>query len=306
MSMLQTPMPIIGQIGNFPNLKTMVVTDMLSAVETAGYLNQYASLFAYPVQEGDLIISYYQQTSVETLDGTHVAFLAVSINEGIYTLNSVGGSSSGVTYTAPTVANHIAVYDSTLGVITGDVATAINNGNIQAGSSGTPGSFISYPTYANTGSLVLAAGPQGGNYVTTIQNNSFFQNTLVRLADPKVADTTIVLQDGVYTMGTNSGIFLDKTVANLSGSYSYTTQAAVFITNDLTTPAGSAANFTLTNNFATTSSGFLATGNGGTNTNYNFSFQVECLDNGTINVGIFNNSPSAAFNGNIVFTLLII
>ncbi len=53
----------------------------------------------------------------------------------------------------PTIANHIIVSTNVNGALANLTGTAINNGSIQAGLSGTAGTLISYPATGGKGSL---------------------------------------------------------------------------------------------------------------------------------------------------------
>ncbi len=69
------------------------------------------------------------------------------------------------------VANHIALFQDTSGTIDDTAGTAINNGPIQAGLSGTAGTLGSFPAAATSGELILAAVTNSsGNFNTTISN----------------------------------------------------------------------------------------------------------------------------------------
>src|SRR5205823_4356790 len=72
----------------------------------------------------------------------------------------------------PTITNHIATYNDTLGTLTEDPVTAISGGNIQAGLPGTAGYLASFPATVLKGSLRLVAASNAGNTVTQIINAS--------------------------------------------------------------------------------------------------------------------------------------
>ncbi len=95
------------------------------------------------------------------------------------------------------VANHIALFQDTTGTIDDTAATAINNGSIQAGLSGTAGTLISYPAAAANGHFILAAVGNAGNFNATVSPiSSLGQSAVYTIPDPSAATATFVL-DGV-------------------------------------------------------------------------------------------------------------
>ncbi len=95
------------------------------------------------------------------------------------------------------VANHIALFQDTSGTIDDTAATAINNGSLQAGLSGTAGTLISYPAVAANGHLIVAAVGNAGNFNTTISSiSSLGQSSVVTIPDPGAATANFVLDAG--------------------------------------------------------------------------------------------------------------
>lgn len=95
------------------------------------------------------------------------------------------------------VANHIALFQDTTGTIDDTAATAINNGSIQAGLSGTAGTLISFPAVAANGSLIVAAVGNAGNFNATISSKSTLgQATVYTVPDPGAATANFVLDAG--------------------------------------------------------------------------------------------------------------
>lgn len=79
----QLPMQVPGMVGVYPNQKFMVVGDSLSALTTAGYLNQ-VNLESNPISTNDVLqvlYAYNPQTQV----GTYGVF-TVSIANGVISL----------------------------------------------------------------------------------------------------------------------------------------------------------------------------------------------------------------------------
>lgn len=100
------------------------------------------------------------------------------------------------------IVNHVATYTDTAGTIGEDAATAINGGNIQAGLSGTAGHLASFPSTASSGSLLLTAVANSGNFNVTISNASHGQSTVYSIAD----------------VGAATGQLLNKTAALVNGN----------------------------------------------------------------------------------------
>lgn len=72
----------------------------------------------------------------------------------------------------------------------------VSAGNVQSGSSGDAGTFISYPATAANGTLILAAANAGGAFNTTISNGTMGQSTVVSIPDPGAATANFLLDAG--------------------------------------------------------------------------------------------------------------
>jgi hypothetical protein len=95
------------------------------------------------------------------------------------------------------VANHIALFQDTSGTVDDTAATAINNGSIQAGLSGTAGTLISYPAVAANGNLIIAAVGNAGNFSATVSSKSTLgQATVYTIPDPGAATANFILDAG--------------------------------------------------------------------------------------------------------------
>jgi hypothetical protein len=121
-NVLQLPTPIATTVGVEPNLKFMITADSLSAITTAGYLNQ-VSLEGYPVASTDIIFAYYN-FNIPTQTG---AF-------GIFTV-TITGANSTITLdewvnpgnvTTPTVSGNLAYFTNTNGLLA-DTGLALTN-----------------------------------------------------------------------------------------------------------------------------------------------------------------------------------
>ncbi len=104
------------------------------------------------------------------------------------------------------VANHIALFQDTTGTIDDTAATAINNGSIQAGLSGTAGTLISYPAAATNGHMIIAAVGNAGNFNLTVSSiSSLGQSSVVTVPDPGVATSSFLLADSAGTQSIATG-----------------------------------------------------------------------------------------------------
>jgi len=168
----------VGQVGVMPNIAYIATNDTLAQVTATGYLNQ-------AVQNG---ASFYDSTMC--LVTTKASPSATSVEVAWLEISHVGTNWSLVPSGAPgsvdlpTIANHIATYTNTTGNLSEDAPTAINNGNIQAGISGSAGYFASFPSAASKGSLRLAAVANTNDTVTTLSNAAMGQASVVSIPDP--------------------------------------------------------------------------------------------------------------------------
>lgn len=186
---IQLPLPIAANTGVSPNIKTMTVTDNLATLTAAGYLNS-GNLQGYTLDVDDILLVIYSYNQIIRA-GTFGIF-TVSISNGVITL-AEDVTTGSVTFTSPSVANHMAVFSNTTGNLTDDVATAINGGNIQAGLSGTAGTLASFPATASKGSLILSAIDNTGDTDTTISNMAMGQASVISIPDPATATANFLL-----------------------------------------------------------------------------------------------------------------
>ena len=274
MGILSFTTVLAGQSGNFiggnvPRRVSIVTTDNLATVTTAGYLNNIVKESGNTIYPTDIIDMWYGYVSNNS-PGTYDVFLA-SISNGIITLsldtsagnvllpvvsgdfavfNGTSGQIKDAGYSASnaaktkvvmangaTIINHIGTFTDTSGTLGEDAATAINGGNIQAGLSGTAGNLISFPATAANGSLIISAINAGGAFNTTISNSVMGQSTVYSIPD----------------VGAATGFI----VANASQGLMKSVTAAVV--------AGGAAAQTVTDTFCTTTSTVIANWNTTTN-----------------------------------------
>jgi hypothetical protein len=95
---------------------------------------------------------------------------------------------------------YMAKFVDTAGTLDDTAGAAINAGNIQAGLSGTAGTFISYPTTAANGSFIWAAVGNAGNFAATVSPKSTLgQASVYTIPDPGAATANFVLDAGNAT-----------------------------------------------------------------------------------------------------------
>lgn len=189
MGIIQLPLPIAANSGVTPNIKTMTTTDNLATITAAAYLNS-VNLEGYPVATTDelhVLYSFNPVTNVGTL-----GIFGVSISNGVITLVE-DASTNAVTYTPPSIANHIAVFSNTTGNVADDAATAINGGNLQAGLSGTAGYLASFPATAAKGSLRVTAVANTGDTLVTLSNALHGQASVYSIPDSGASTANLIL-----------------------------------------------------------------------------------------------------------------
>ncbi len=241
-----------GLVGDQVNPRriTMVTTDSLATITTAGYLNSAASegFIFLPTDVLEALYDFNTSTQAGTLGFFQLSFSGRTItlnaweNPGNVLLPVVDGhfanfnGTSGqikddgflpsdatktnvVMASAAVIANHIACFSDTAGTVNDDAATAINGGNIQAGLSGTAGTLASFPATAANGSLILAATNAGGAFNTTISNSTMGQSSVISIPDPAaatgnfaVAAAALVNGNLIQASGT-AGLIADAGVA---------------------------------------------------------------------------------------------
>lgn len=230
MAIVSITTSLAGQTGGLiggvvPRQVSIVTTDNLATVTTAGYLTE-ANLQGYTIFNTDIINMWYGATlgfGTIASPGTFSQFTP-SINNGIITLVALVNPGNVL---LPVVANHIAVFNGTTGQITGDLSPAINGGNIQAGLSGTAGKFTSFPGTAANGSFVFQAVNNSNNFASVLNNAAVAQATTYTLPDPGAATANIILSTsgsaqtiaGGLTVSTgNVNVSAGNVVAGASGA----------------------------------------------------------------------------------------
>ena len=186
---------LTGQTVN-PRRCTMITTDNLAAVTTAGYLNNQNTSGnpIFPTDVFEILYSFNTATQAGTFGIFTVSY---SASTG-YTLTLWGNPGDVL---LPVVSGHIATFNGTTGQI-GDLSTpAVHGGNIQAGLSGTAGTLASFPATASKGSLLLVGVANTGNTNTTISNAPMGQASVISIPDPASATANFTLAVSALVSG---------------------------------------------------------------------------------------------------------
>lgn len=198
-----------------PRRCTLITTDSLATITTAGYLNNQNLLgnTIMPTDIFDILYDFNEQTQVGSFGIFQVTYAASTgftlnlwenpgnvllpvVSGDFAVFNGTSGQIKDLGY-LPSDATKTRVVmagsATTIGLIakfvdiTGtidDTAGAVSNlGNISAGASGTAGTFISFPATAANGSLILAAVNAGGAFNTTISNGTMGQSSVYTIPD---------------------------------------------------------------------------------------------------------------------------
>ena len=108
----QLPTQVPGMVDVLPNQKFAVFGDDLTAVTTAGYLNQ-AALESNPLSNNDIIQALYSYNQ-QSKSGTYGIFTVSISNLGVITLNAWANPGEVV---LPTIANNWAMFTNTSGTL---------------------------------------------------------------------------------------------------------------------------------------------------------------------------------------------
>jgi len=219
----------VGLTGVIPQVVYINTNDTLAQVTTTGYLNKAVQNGASFSETDMALVSTKTSTSAAS---TQIAWLEVSKSGDDWSLVPTGSPGEVV---LPTVANQLAHATNTTGTLSTDAANVTNAGNITAigaaliagttvaagttvtggtgiiattgnvtatagnvvaGSSGTAGTFISFPATAANGTLILSALNAGGAFNTTIRNSTMGQSSVVSIPDPGAATANFLLDTG--------------------------------------------------------------------------------------------------------------
>lgn len=219
MSIIAFNTKVTGLVGETiePRRCTMITTDNLATITTAGYLNNQ-NVNGNPILPTDIFEVLYSFNAA-TKVGTYGIFQVTYSSSTGFTLNIWENPGNVL---LPVVSGDFAVFNGTAGQIqdlgylpsdasktrvvmagsattiglmakfvdiTGtidDTAGAVSNlGNIIAGASGTAGTLTSFPTTAANGSFIWAAVGNAGNFTATVSPVSTLgQASVYTLPDP--------------------------------------------------------------------------------------------------------------------------
>ena len=221
-----------GLVSTSPTILYISTTDTYATVLTTGYLN--------PAKLLGSTFGKDQMALVQTSDDGPV-FLRVAVTQsgGVYNYSLIAPSGDGGV-TLPTITNHIIVSTNTTGLLANLSGTAINNGSLQAGLSGTSGTLISFPGTASTGSLILAAVANTGNTNVTISNALHGQASVYSIPDSGAATANLLVSKLTGTQHITVGA-LQVDAGIISSGISTGGSAGGFVAYPATTTNGSFA-----------------------------------------------------------------
>lgn len=295
MGIKQITTDVAGQIDVNPRYVRIITTDNLATVTTAGYLNPI-SLEGFVILPTDIVDMWYGYVS-NANTGTLGRFTP-NIANGIITLNAwenpgnvllpvvdndfavfngttgqikdAGYSPSDATKTkvvmagSAVVVGNMAKFVDTAGTVDDTAGAVTNLGNILAGASGTAGTFISFPSTAANGSLILAAVNAGGAFNTTISNTTMGQSTIYTIPDAAnaaarflvAATATPFTSNNLVKASGTGGLIVDagaRIIANTTAAFAGGGTTNSFTATGLTSAAkGSAVIRTSTNSVSIT------------------------------------------------------
>jgi hypothetical protein len=222
----QIPMQVPGMVGVFPNQKFMVCGDSLSAITTAGYLNQ-VNLESNPMSNTDIVQCLYSY-NLQTTSGTYGVFTVSISGTGVITLSAASAES------IPSVAGDVASFANTMGGLadSGILATNVmtkNSSNAMAVGSGIVLAKVNGTEATN---VVTASGVAGvlttsslttagaGTYIITWTNTKITATSVITLTIQGGTNTT---QNITFTCIPGSGtatltIYNNTSATSLNGT----------------------------------------------------------------------------------------
>ena len=221
-----------------PRRCTLITTDSLATITTAGYLNNQNLLgnTILPTDIFEILYAFNENTKVGIFGIFQVTYSATTgftlnlwENPGNVLLPVVDGHfanfngtsgqiedagylPSDATKTRVVMAGsavlvgYIAKYADITGTIDDTAGTAINAGVIQSGLAGTVGGFIAYPPTAGNGFLQLLAINAGGAFNTIISNSAMLQSSTISIPDPGATTANFILSAATTTQTIGTGI----------------------------------------------------------------------------------------------------
>lgn len=185
MSIKNIVYPTTGLADAVPGLLYIDTDNTLAQVIVSGYLNQAKAIYGN-------IFSNKQMAIVYTTDQGSVILKVVVSTDGA-TASLQTASAAGL-IALPTVVNQI-VYPTTTGgaLAASGVTRLFNAGGIDAGLSGTAGSFRTYPATASNGYLEIFGTANGAARNVTITNAAHGQTTAYVIPDAGNANGRILV-----------------------------------------------------------------------------------------------------------------
>lgn len=222
---------LVGETVN-PRRCTLITTDSLATITTAGYLNNQ-NLFGntiLPTDIFDILYLFNSSTQVGVYGIFQVTYSATTgftlniwENPGNVLLPVVSGDFAVFNGTAGQIkdsgylpsdaaktrvvmagsavtSGYIAHFVDTTGTIDDTAAAVTNPGSIYAGLDAVAGVLRSYPATTATGYLGLTGVSNSGAFNTIISNAAMGQSSTISIPDPGTATSKFVLQDGNNTV----------------------------------------------------------------------------------------------------------
>ncbi len=200
-----------GMSGTVPSFCYIETTDTVAQVTTAGYLTS-------SVQAGfsfsDTMLAVVSTKATQSALTSAVGIYGIANVSGVWSLIDEAGPGDVI---LPTIANHLMVSTNTTGVLANLTGTAINDGSIQAGRSTIAGTFISFPSSAANGVLILAAANAGGAFNTTISNGTTGQSQVISIPDSGATTANFIISKFATTQTITSGALQVTAGALISG-----------------------------------------------------------------------------------------
>ncbi len=210
-----------------PFIVRIVSQDSLAAIGTSGYLLAQADIISalnegpFEWVESDMVLVYasdgwgffqvdpdFESLTPFVFGGDVVGAPVVVGNFAVFqstsgNLEDLGYLPSDAAKTRVVMAGsavqigYIAHFIDTTGTIDDTAGAVINAGNIQAGLSGTAGSFLAYPAVASNGSFRFVPVGNAGNFNASISPvSSLGQSSVYTIPDPGAATANFVLDAG--------------------------------------------------------------------------------------------------------------
>lgn len=124
--------------------------------------------------------------------GTGVTFSGAAATANALAVFSNAAGDIKAASTTTTLGQNFAV----TGSITASTSITATGGDIQSGSSGNAGNFISFPATAANGTFIFEALNAGGAFNTTLRNSVMGQSSVLSFPDPGAATANVLLDTG--------------------------------------------------------------------------------------------------------------